>query len=181
MSMSSSRRFSKDFFTDKVPELSAAIRNLDRSRTLNGEAIRYLEVGSMEGRSLLWMLDNGHCSEATCIDTWSDREHERNFDFNVAIAGYGPQVTKMRHQSCKALRWLPMDFFHIAYIDGCHEPINVLEDAVLVYRLVKRGGIIIFDDYLYKKVNIKDAIDRFIETYDLEVILKSYQIAVKKG
>lgn len=176
-----SRIFDNDYFTDRIPDFSAAIRNLDRSGIQNGAAIRYLEVGSMEGRSLLWMLDNGYCSEATCIDIWENKEHERHFDFNVAIAGYGPQVTKMKHQSCKALRWLPMNFFHIAYIDGCHEPINVLEDAVLVYRLVKSGGIIIFDDYLYKKVNIKDAIDRFIEIYNLEVVVKSYQIAVKKA
>lgn len=38
-------------------------------------------------------------------------------------------------------------FFDIIYIDGNHEPEYVMEDAVLSFRKLKEGGIMIFDDY----------------------------------
>lgn len=39
------------------------------------------------------------------------------------------------------------DFFDMIYIDGNHEPDYVLEDAVLSFRKLKVGGVMIFDDY----------------------------------
>ena len=45
------------------------------------------------------------------------------------------------------LRRLPLESFDIIYIDGSHAVNDVLEDAVLSFRLLKPEGILIFDDY----------------------------------
>jgi len=37
--------------------------------------------------------------------------------------------------------------YDIVYIDGSHVANDVLQDAVLVWQLVKVGGFMIFDDY----------------------------------
>ena len=58
--------------------------------------------------------------------------------------------------------------FDIIYIDGNHEPEYVLEDAVLSFRKLKPGGIIIFDDYTFICDGInstKLGIDSFIMSY----------------
>lgn len=40
------------------------------------------------------------------------------------------------------------EFLDFIYIDGSHQSIHVLEDAVNAFYCLKDGGIIIFDDYL---------------------------------
>jgi predicted O-methyltransferase YrrM len=41
------------------------------------------------------------------------------------------------------------NYFDLAYIDGSHQAPDVLFDAVAAFRLVRPGGLIIFDDYLW--------------------------------
>ena len=40
------------------------------------------------------------------------------------------------------------NIFDLIYIDGAHDSQNVLFHADCPFKLVKEGGIIIFDDYL---------------------------------
>ena len=77
----------------------------------------------------------------------------------------------------------------IIYIDGSHDENDVLEDAVLSWRLLKEGGILIFDDYrwlrLYPDQNIAlpiVAIDAFYRSFEshLEVIHNSSQLLLRK-
>ena len=46
------------------------------------------------------------------------------------------------------LRTLPFARYDFIYIDGGHSTVDVLEDAILSFRLAKPGAIIAFDDYL---------------------------------
>jgi len=58
------------------------------------------------------------------------------------------------------------DYFDIIYIDGNHEPEYVLEDAVHSFRKLKKGGILIFDDYGWGgKDRTARGIDAFISGY----------------
>jgi predicted O-methyltransferase YrrM len=63
-------------------------------------------------------------------------------------------------------------------VDGDHRRDAVYKDAVMVLRLIKVGGIIIFDDYFWR-YDVKaqdrpdvphDGIDRFIREYEPEVL-----------
>jgi hypothetical protein len=85
------------------------------------------------------------------------------------------------------LRKLPLESYDIIYIDGSHEADDVLEDAVLSHRLLKKGGVLIFDDYLWQlegasNVRPKPAIDVFYAFFkdDYDVVHNGYQLLLKK-
>lgn len=120
-------------------------------------AVRALEVGCFEGQSACWFLDNiltHPTSHLTCVDQFSTpmdtillRFYERNFDHNIAVSGAAHRLTKLVGLSQVVLRTLPPAHFDFAYVDGSHKVGDVLQDAVLAWGLLKRGGIAIFDDY----------------------------------
>lgn len=122
----------------------------------------------------------------TCIDPWSSADVEERFDKNV-----GPyrNLRKIKAQSHKVLRELTPDSYAFAYIDGDHSTLGVLEDSILTFRLMSLGGVMIFDDYLWKnpkewpcKGLPKQAIDIFLNIYSdhLKVLYKGYQVIVKR-
>ena len=95
-----------------------------------------------------------------------------------------------------AMRNLPLESFDIVYIDGSHATADVLEDAVLSYRLLKPGGVLIFDDYrgagALARVPSpatrpsdfpKAAIDRFVQCFEdsLRGMHNSYQLILKRA
>ncbi len=115
--------------------------------------LRYLEIGLFEGGSMLWMLENiltDQSCRVTGIDCF-DGELRDRFYGNLHLSGAEDRVTVMNEFSQTALRKLPLDSFDIIYIDGSHVQCDVLEDAVLCWRLLKKGGLLIFDDYHYLK------------------------------
>jgi predicted O-methyltransferase YrrM len=77
------------------------------------------------------------------------------------------------------------DFFDIIYIDGNHEPEYVLEDAVLSFRKLKIGGIMIFDDYGWGGPDLTQrGIDGFLSGYHKRITvlgLQECQVFIKKN
>jgi hypothetical protein len=85
------------------------------------------------------------------------------------------------------LRSLPLDHYDFAYIDGSHIAPDVLEDAVLAFRLLKPGARMILDDYQWnlhedETLRPKLAIDAFLSVFRrrCEVLHGSYQVIVRK-
>jgi predicted O-methyltransferase YrrM len=67
-------------------------------------------------------------------------------------------------------------YFDMVYIDGSHETPDVLADAVLAYQLLRIGGLMIFDDYVWGAgasteplLTPKLAIDSFLNCYQRKV------------
>lgn len=132
------------------------------------------------------ILDNPS-SHLTCIDLFPIQEVEDRFDNNISLTGYQNRVTKLKGVSWKHLRNLPPESFDLVYVDGSHDGRDVLEDAILTYRLTKVNGIIIFDDYPWEDNPMhsaypKDAIDAFIKCYHdfISVIDMQWQVCIKK-
>jgi predicted O-methyltransferase YrrM len=123
----------------------------------------------------------------TCVDPWGDRKMERRFDRNVAASGKSEQLVKRKGPSWRELRELPPGWFTFVHIDGCHEGLNVLEDAVLSFRLLRPGGLLCFDDYLWQNDQRghlpREAIDAFLGLYDrqIEVLDRGYQVWRRGG
>lgn len=149
-----------------------------------------LEIGSLEGRSAIWMLDHilvHQDSRLFCIDLFPNAEIEQRFDRNIAASGQISKVTKLKGPSWRHLRALSPEQFDFIYIDGSHHGQNVLEDAILSYRLLRVGGILIFDDYLWRgkeySVFPKDAVDAFLNMYQdcTEVLARNWQICICKS
>lgn len=176
------RQFTKDWFS----------RHADKWRDVLADyvgqpKVRYLEIGSYEGRSVAWMcreILTGENSQAVCIDVWDDRDVETRFDANVAGLAVDKRVGESRSELIRC-NYGPQ--FDIAYIDGSHEARDVLSDAVLAFHLLKNEGVLIFDDYqwdLPNRVQVfpKVAIDGFLAAYApvVDVLVKGYQVILKK-
>jgi predicted O-methyltransferase YrrM len=155
--------------------------------------LRYLEIGTYEGRSLLWMADNvltDPSSRFVAVDIFMP-EYESTFDHNVSVSGVADRITKLKGPSGDVLRDPSLGKFDIIYIDGSHKADDVLADAVLAWALLSPGGLMIFDDYgwagrqgtpLPPELLPRMAIDLFLAAYrfEVEVVDVGYQIAVRR-
>lgn len=161
--------------------------------------VRFLEVGSYEGRAVVWLLANILTHENAsidCVDPFladgfygldRTRNYEERFDHNVKTALGTKKVRKIKLPSYEALRKLQPYSYHAIYIDGSHNAVDVLEDAVLAFRLLRPNGIMIFDDYGWAEFSDpwlmpRIAIDSFLHIYKgkYELVAHGYQVAVRK-
>lgn len=184
--------FTQDWFTHNLPVWKALFADLKGKPNVN-----YLEVGLYEGRSALWMLENiltDPTSRLTGIDLFDGELKDRFFE-NLGRSGAQDRSTIIVEPSQIAMRNLPLNSFDVIYIDGSHATADVLEDAVLSYRLLKPGGILIFDDYRWAGALMqgpltrdsssdfpKAAIDLFVQCFDgrVAVVHNSYQLVLQK-
>lgn len=47
-------------------------------------------------------------------------------------------------------------YFDFIYVDGSHAAPDVLTDAVLSFKLLKKGGVICFDDYYWSEPDLRE-------------------------
>jgi len=173
--------FSTDWFSRHIPVWTRFLG------PLAGRALRSLEVGSYDGRSAVWLLQNVLThpdSELSCVDTWDDGEVRRRFRSNMAETGRRSQVVECVGDSATALKAV-QGVFDFIYIDGNHEARCVLMDAALCWTLLKPGGILVFDDYGWNgpvEFPPQHAIDVFLQLWmtQIEVLHKGYQVFVRR-
>lgn len=123
--------------------------------------IKYAEIGAFYGANIVSVAETyGAHPDSTlvAIDPWVDYDDYpeykgeqpktyETFVRNMEACGLTDKVTVKRGYSHEVLPTLEDNSFDIIYIDGNHEPEYVLEDAVLSFRKLKVGGLLIFDDY----------------------------------
>src|SRR5690606_5590508 len=102
--------------------------------------------------------------------------------------GKSKQVRVIKNLSYKALRKLKLGYFDVIYIDGSHLAKDVISDLVLSHPLLKKGGILICDDYdweIYKDPlkKPKTSIDFFIKVFagEYTILYKQQQMFLKKN
>jgi len=178
--------FSEDWFSTRIPLWSRVLGHLKGKPD-----IHYLEVGPYEGRASMWMLDNiltAPSAKITVIDIFPD-DMKEIFLSNLKISGAYDKATVITGYSQVKLRSLPLNTYDIIYIDGSHVAKDVLEDAILSWRLLKTNGLLIFDDYLWKIYDKrpierpKIAIDTFITLFNDEIRINHFsaqQVILKK-
>lgn len=115
--------------------------------------LRALEIGSFEGRSATWLCQNilTHAdSLIDCVDFFSPDpvygDYHARFVENVAP--WANKITEHAMPSADAFRQLhgPYD---IIYIDGWHSAFGALADGVMAWPMLRVGGVLIFDDYIW--------------------------------
>ena len=191
-------QFTQDWFSRNIPCFQKYL-----NRYINIANIKALEIGSWEGRSTCWLLENiltHPTAEITCIDTfqgsiehttWFNKNYlqsiEKRFDFNIQTTQSSQKVKKIIGSSHQVLRSLPLNHYDFIYIDGSHLACDVLADAVLSWQLLKFGGLMIFDDYDFSvpnqpTQNTKIGIDAFLKSYQpkINIVLQNYQVIVEK-
>ena len=142
---------------------------------IRDEKLHILEIGSFEGASTTWMLDNlmSHPeSTLTAVDTFEgsmEHQHEADpahgayklsslearFRANVNRCEQVNKLHVIQSTSDEALIHLRQEraMFDLIYIDGSHIALDVLHDAVLCWRMLKTKGIMVFDDWSWKGYN----------------------------
>ena len=125
------------------------------------QKFNYLEIGSYEGLSLLNVVFFYKNVFATAVDIWSKpnfnsediglnlNKAEKNFDDNLKNF---KNFKKKKNDSVIELRNLIQKKFlyDFIYIDGSHNGDDVIVDAVESFKILKKNGIMIFDDAMVK-------------------------------
>ena len=174
-------QFTQDWFTHNIPIWQRHLQEF------TGIAdFQVVEIGSFQGMSACWLLDNiltNPTAKITCVDLY----FQQHFKGNIVKTGVADRVIELEGYSQDLLINLATEYYDVAYIDGCHKPTSALQDAILSWRLVKVGGLMIFDDYEFTfpdspEQDTKIGIDVFLEMFgsQLEVVHKGYQLIVKK-
>jgi predicted O-methyltransferase YrrM len=178
---------------------------------------KILEIGSYEGASTCYLIDSlapKNKIEIHCIDSWEGgiehkngemaeadmTEVEKRFLHNtkISLACVEKSVDFQIHKGfsdvelAKLLVCGKQNYFDFIYVDGSHQAPDVLCDAILSFRLLREGGVIAFDDYLWAE-NLsygidpircpKPAIDAFTNIYCRKMRVLSaplYQLYIQK-
>jgi predicted O-methyltransferase YrrM len=155
--------------------------------------LQAVEVGSYEGRSACWLIQNlltGNGSRLVCVEPFLEYDgQERNFDHNIALAGGEDKIVKLRGRSQQVLPFLPDESFDFVYVDGSHMVLDVLQDAAMCWRLLKPGGVIVFDDYEHVLfpddfgMSAGPAIRAFLSLLSgqYELLFQDWQVALRKS
>ena len=160
------------------------------------EKFNYLEVGCFEGLSSFYVLSQFKFVNAYFLDIWDEpnknsksltddfNKVEKLFDENLSKFNF----TKIKDDSVISMRKLlrkNMNFDFI-YIDGSHNGEDILSDAIEAFKILKKGGLIFFDDFLQFELNRKIqsyvGIEKFLELYsnDLQIVFFQNNLVVKK-
>ena len=147
-------RVSHDWFTGYIPYWLAAFHRYG----LFDRPVRALEIGSWEGMSSRFILDTLPQAHLTCVDTWAGsdehrglglRQIEDNFDANLAM--HQGRLTKVKSTSFEFFSaQTQRGQFDLVYVDGSHYCDDAIVDAIKGFDQLKVGGILIFDDYLWR-------------------------------
>jgi predicted O-methyltransferase YrrM len=172
--------FTADWFCGNEKHFTKYLAHLEET------PCRILEIGCYEGRATVWLLENIATHPHATIKCIDIAEHE-SFRRNILAARSPEKIRLEIGRSRNLLRSCPANAFDFVYVDGHHGTVNVLEDAVLSFLLLKRNGIMAFDDFKWKDRASPDgtpklAINAFLRIYrrKITVLMKDYQVWLRK-
>lgn len=190
--LSEKKNFSTNWFMPNIPRWESAFKylNIDTNQRLD-----ILEIGSWEGASSVFMLDYFPNSSLTCVDTWKGADEHALIDmvkvediFNANIFEFKNRLNKYKNSSLSFFaNNSTQNIFDIIYVDGSHYVDDVLMDALNAFRMLKVGGVLIFDDYLWSEYqkssnNPALAINNFINMKrdEIKIISVYFQVILIK-
>ena len=198
--MTDEYKFTTDWFKWAPPVWSQLTPHLPARK-------KFLEIGSFEGRSTVWIIENmlEDGGKILCVDTWEGGEEhntktmdgvEDRFHHNITVIRKKfPErgVYSFRAKSTETLGAMntgtrDIGTFDFIYVDGSHVAKDVLTDACMAWPLLKVGGFMAFDDYMWNPPGFttihrpKIAIDAFTTLFeeDLTFVHMGYQLIVRK-
>jgi predicted O-methyltransferase YrrM len=172
--------WTKDWFSQNIPVWQALLAPYQGQKNL-----RFLEIGSFQGRSATWLLQNILVDPTTqihCIDPFHWPEATREI-FAYNMQPFAERVVMHVGSSQDILPTLTPDHFDVIYVDGDHRANNAYLDAAMSWPLLKENGLMIFDDYEWTGEDTpKAGIDRFLQEKEgqHELLHKAYQVAIRK-
>lgn len=125
--------------------------------TLDAEGA-FIEIGSFEGRSTVYIANQIYPNTLHAIDPWtgaetsgneleiySKRPIEQHWDHNINVGTKGNVVKhKMKWEEFFETWKDPIAFM---YLDGPHDYQNVLYSLGIIVPFISKGGVLLGDDY----------------------------------
>lgn len=165
---------------------------------LYNKKISILEIGSYEGFSTLFFLENFKKSNITCVDTWKNYDENALVNFSDIEKTFNKNTYKFKRKISKfkmnSNKFFNQNFnkkkYDLIYIDGDHHFKTVYKDLKSSYELLKKNGIMIIDDFLtynFYKNNLNEnpfgAVIVFLNKYqkNIKIIQITNQIIIQKS
>ena len=161
-------RISKEFFSVNAYNFYKHLSSLKNN-------FKYLEIGSFEGGSAIFVSNRFKESKIFCVDNWLKTEDgysnldfneiEKNFDFN--IKNY-KNIIKIKKTSDDFFL-SNTQMFDVIYVDGYHKSSQVFYDCINSWKCLNLNGILICDDYIWNhyseiKNNPCFGVNKFLKT-----------------
>jgi predicted O-methyltransferase YrrM len=189
-------KFSQDWFSHNIPNFQTVCTELKKVEHI-------LEIGAFEGRATCWMLENMLTDDGAIrvIDTFKGSEEHVGLDIDAIKNTFMQNVDETRKDtqgvyvyekpSYEGLADLIVggcsEDFDFIYVDGSHTAPDVLTDACMAFGLLRKGGIMLFDDYMWMAIpellhRPKVAIDFFTTIFAEKCVVRmtGYQLAIQK-
>lgn len=179
--------FTSDWFSNNHDSWQKKFKSLQETF---GNNLNCLEVGSYEGRSVIYTLDNFiGTGNMYVIDRFDNIDVKTRYYANINKHHKKSQITTMEGpsfvQMAKLLETMSGSFHHI-YIDAGKTSLDNIGNLILGEGLLSAGGIITVDDYRWKKNKDRRYCPKFgIDIYrhltlSCDVIEENWQISFKK-
>jgi predicted O-methyltransferase YrrM len=147
----------------------------------------YLELGSWEGQSSVfagWLFPK---AKIIAVDWFANVQANDRFDRNTA--SFSNRLEKIKGTTVDILMRFAQEgrTFDFIYVDADHCFDGVLLDTILSWPLLRKGGYLVWDDYLWTHpavphLNPKRAIDAWLASRrdSIDVVFAGYQVCVQK-
>jgi predicted O-methyltransferase YrrM/tetratricopeptide (TPR) repeat protein len=165
-----------------------------------------LEVGTYAGTSLINIVSRIPNSVGIGIDRWEDynedninilqtiksNQVERSFNHNIEVSGLEERISGIKGDSAETLLFLIKNnqVFDFIYVDCSHKCLDVHLDLFLSWKLLRKGGILAIDDYMYHWDKVKEqpfeypfeGVNTFLKKYEQEysILSKDYRVFIEK-
>lgn len=141
----------------------------------NFNNLNYLEIGSYEGMSALWLKERYKDLNITCIDT----SFQENYYDNIK----GTDIKTFKG-NIEDFVDTNTETFDLIYVDGEHTDSSLFKDCYLSFKLLNENGYMIIDGYklnLYSN-NCRWGIDKFLNLVpnQYKIITQDSQLIIQK-
>ena len=141
------KKISNDYFSMNAYNFYKSI--FDLKITFN-----YLEIGSYEGNSAMFVARNFPKARVNCVDNWHSTEDYHGQDFNIVEENFDYNVSNFKN--IKKYKNNSDEFFEknlqkfdVIYVDGYHKNNQVYKDCKNSWRFLNNKGVLICDDYFW--------------------------------
>jgi len=148
------------------------------------------EIGVYDGINALHYFKELNIESVFLIDPYAEYENyypekiglkklkEMEAIAHLRLSSFRRKIKWIKEKSVVAAEYIADESLDFVYIDGNHSYDSVVEDILLYYHKIKKGGMLSGHDYDYESV--KKAVNEFTEGYGLRLYTENEAAGKKK-